>query len=561
MKWILVCFALLTSSLMALAQGIPAKHPRVMELEDKLTEEASLYFSRRHPSEPFFVKIEVTPLRRNFAQGANSESLPYFDQESEEMVDEWDDPTTPLSFLRNRIVRVKVSVSVPEKFDDLKISEIKQELPIYLNLLPSRDDISVERKFKHIEPETPKYVYYVLGSLLASALLIGFMFRWSISKMKAPVASTAPGPVMGASGGASSQSARPKNSNANGRTAVSGEVTFHDPIRTLEVVQNKIKQIKDSTTFPTLKDLMLMSDMCHKNARVLGSVICELPADWQKTVLWMGRDKEWFEAFSSPASIGPEGMVLLDQMSRSRAYVAGNRQWEDLMIQVWRLGDKTTNFIKTINQEHAFLILGMMPRSFSLGVAKKCFPGSWGRLLDNKPINVVMDSETISKYLNQALEIVPAFEWKMLEEYNKDKEILSYLNLISIEEERDIYETLNKESFIFSVRPPFYKVFEMEPTKFGELIQSFSLDQWALAVVNSSRQYIRAVSDQLDEKRKVIFSSHLKQFDQNPPQVTDQSVMRQQIAQHAEVHFFAHQNVSEFKTQETKDQGVNEKSA
>lgn len=561
MKWILVCLTLLTSSLMALAQGIPAKHPRVMELEDKLTEEASLYFSRRHPSEPFFVKIEVTPLRRNFAQGANSESLPYFDQESEEMVDEWDDPTTPLSFLRNRIVRVKVSVSVPEKFDDLKISEIKQELPIYLNLLPSRDDISVERKFKHIEPDTPKYVYYVLGSLLASALLIGFMFRWSISKMKAPVASTAPGPVMGASGGGSSQSARPKNSSANGRTAVSGEVTFHDPIRTLEVVQNKIKQIQDSTTFPTLKDLMLMSDMCHKNPRVLGSVICELPADWQKTVLWMGRDKEWFEAFSSPASIGPEGMVLLDQMSRSRSYVAGNRQWEDLMIQVWRLGDKTTNFIKTINQEHAFLILGLMPRSFSLGVAKKCFPGSWGRLLDNKPINAVMDAETISKYLNQALEIVPAFEWKMLEEYNKDKEILSYLNLISIEEERDIYETLNKESFIFSVRPPFYKVFEMEPTKFGELIQSFTLDQWALAVVNSSRQYIRAVSDQLDEKRKVIFSSHLKQFDQNPPQVTDQTAMRQQIAQHAEVHFFTTNSNENFSETQAGPAPVNEKSA
>lgn len=560
MKWILVLLSLLTSSLTVMAQGVPAKHPRVMELEDKLTEEASLYFSRRHPNEPFFVKIEVSPLRRNFAQGATSESLPYFDQESEEMVDEWDDPTTPLSFLRNRIVRVKVSVSVPEKFDDLKISEIKQELPIYLNLLPSRDDISVERKFKHIEPETPKYVYYVLSSLLASALLIGFMFRWSIAKMKAPVASSAPGPMMGAAS-SSSSSSKPKSGSNFGKTAVSGEVTFHDPIRTLEVVQNKIKQIQDSGTFPTLKDLMVMSDMCHKNPRILGSVICELPADWQKTVLWMGRDKEWFEAFSSPASIGPEGMVLLDQMSRSRSYVAGNRQWEDLMIQVWRLGDKTTNFIKTINQEHAFLILGMMPRSFSLGVAKKCFPGSWARLLDNKPINVVMDSETIAKYLNQALEIMPAFEWKMLEEYNKDKEILSYLNLISIEEERDIYETLNKESFIFSVRPPFYKIFEMPAAQLSQLIQAYTLEQWALSVVNSSRNYIRSISEQLDEKRKVIFSSHLKQFDQNPPQLADQAAMRQDIAQYAEVNFFSKAHEEDIPAQKKEEIAVNEKSA
>jgi hypothetical protein len=188
MKWLLIFLTLLSTSFVVQAQGLPTKHPRVMELEDKLTEEASLYFSRRYPSEPFFVKIEVTPLRRNLAQGASSDSLPYFDQESEEMVDEWDDPTTPLSFLRNRIVRVRVNASVPEKFDDLKIAEIKQELPIYLNRLPSRDEISVERIFKHIQPETPHYIYYILGSLVFSSLLIGFMMRWSVSKMKAPAA-------------------------------------------------------------------------------------------------------------------------------------------------------------------------------------------------------------------------------------------------------------------------------------------------------------------------------------------------------------------------------------
>ena len=172
-----------------------------------------------------------------------------------------------------------------------------------------------------------------------------------------------------------------------------------------------------------------------------------------------------------------------------------------------------------------------------------------------------MDSETIAKYLNQALEMMPAFEWKMLEEYNKDKEILSYLNLISIEEERDIYETLNKESFIFSVRPPFYKIFEMPSAQLSQLIQAYSLEQWALAVVNSSRNYIRSISDQLDEKRKVIFSSHLKQFDQNPPQVSDQSAIRQDIAQHAEVHFFSKVAEESVSTNQNEESAVNEKSA
>ncbi len=561
MKWLLLFLTLLSTTFALQAQNLPGKHPRVMELEDKLTEEASLYFSRRHPNEPFFAKIEVTPLRRNVAQGASGDSLPYFDQDSEEIVDEWDDPTTPLSFLRSRVVKVKVNVSVPEKFDDLKIAEIKQEIPIYLNLLPGRDEISVERKFKHIQPETPHYIYYILGSLLVSSLVIGFMVRWSVSKMKSSASQTSPGSASGAINTNAAISAKPRSSNIKGSTAVSGEVTFYDPIKTLDIVHIKIKQITDSGTFPTLKDLLLMSDTCQKNPKLLGTMVCELPRAWQKTLLWMGRDQKWLEAFSSPGQIGQEGLILLDQMSRQRNLTGGDRQWEDLLIQVWRLGDKANIFFKKINPEHAFIILGLLPKSISLPIAKKCFPGAWGKLLENKPLNVVIDTKVIADYLAQAFEIAPAFEWKMVEEYNKDKEILNYLSLISIEEERDIYETLNKDSFIFSVRPPFYKVFEMQQTELSSLIQAFSLEQWALSVVNSSRSYIKVINDQLDDKRKIIFSSYLKNYDQNPPEIVDQAQIRQTIALHAEATFLS-KNETQVDSETTEEsKSINEKSA
>lgn len=561
MKWLLLFLTLLSTTFVIQAQNLPGKHPRVMELEDKLTEEASLYFSRRHPNEPFFAKIEVTPLRRNLEQGASNESLPYFDQDSQELVDEWDDPTTPLSFLRSRIVKVRVSVSVPEKFDDLKIAEIKQEIPMYLNLFPGRDEINVERKFKHIQPDTPIYIYYILGSLLISSLVIGFMVRWSVSKMKASASQGSVSSSQGAVNSSPAGSSKPRSSNSKGSTAVSGEVTFHDPIKTLDIVHIKIKQIKESATFPTLKDILLMSDICQRDPKLLGSIICELPRDWQKTLLWMGRDQKWLEAFISPGQIGHEGLILLDQMSRQRNFTAGDRQWEDLLMQVWRLGDKSHIFFKKINTDHAFIILGLLPKYISLGVAKKCFPGAWGKLLENKPVNVLIDAKVIAEYLAQALEIVPAFEWKMVEEYNRDKELLNYLNLISIEDERDIYETLNKESFIFSVRPPFYKIFEIEQTQLSRLVQAFTLDQWALSVVNSSRPYIKVIYDQLDEKRKVLFSSHLKSYDHNPPEVADQGEIRLTIAKHAEVMFFTkNENQTDLETTE-ESKNLNEKSA
>ena len=565
MKWILCLFSLLSMSMGASAQSGPVKHPRVIELEDKLTEEASLYFSRRNPNEPFFVKIEVEPLRRKGPQGAMSDSLPYFDQETEEVVDEWDDPTTPLSFLRNRVIRVRVNVAVPEKFDDMKITEIKQEVPIYLNLLPNRDEITVERKFKTIEPQTPNFVYYILGSLIISSLLIGLMVRWSVSKMKTPA--TAGGssagnsavsyaPPQGSSGGG-----RGKSSGGKVSTAVSGDVTFHDPIKTLEIVHIKIKQLSDSGTFPTLKDIILLNEICQKDSRAAGALIYELPAEWQKTIFQMGNDQSWLEAFSNPGQIHQDALMSLEQMARQRTYIAGDRVWEDLLIQLWRLGDKSINFFKGISQDHAFLILSLLPKSLSLGVAKKCFPGSWGRLLDTKPQNLVIDSKVLNQYLVLALDIVPPFDLKMLDEYNKDKEMISYLDMISIDDERDIYETLKKDSFIFKVRPPFYKVLELPPENLGEIVNSFGLDQWALAIVNSSRQYKKSVSDQLDEKKKIIFSSHLKRLDNYPPTLIEQSIIRLTIAKYAEETYLSKKEDLKTESDTNASEEVNEKSA
>jgi hypothetical protein len=561
MKWMIYFLTFFSISITASAQNGPVKHPRVIELEDKLTEEASLYFSRRHPSEPFFVKIEVEPLRRKGPQGAMSDSLPYFDQDSEEAVDEWDDPTTPLSFLRNRVIRVKVNVSVPEKFDDTKVTEIKQEIPIYLNLLPSRDEVTVERKFKTIDPKTPDFVYYIFGSLIISSILIGLMVRWSVSKMKTPALAAGSSP-----GAAAMTSAPSQGSNSGGRggkvsTAVSGDVTFHDPIKTLEIVHIKIKQLSDSGTFPTLKDIILLNDFCQKDPRAMGAVIYELPSEWQKTVFQMGHGQNWLEAFSNPGQIHHDALMILDQMARQRTYTAGDRAWEDLLIQLWRLEDKSINFFKGTDQDHAFFILSLLPKSLSLRVAKKCFPGSWGRLLETKPQNLVIDSKVLNQYLVQALEIVPLLEWKILDEYNKDKEMISYLDVISIEDERDIYETLKKDSFIFKIRPPFYKVFELPAETLGQIVYYFSLEQWALAVVNSSRQYIKSVSDHLDDKKKIIFSSHLKRLDHNPPSLADQSNIRLIIAKYADETYLSKKEELKTEIDTNSNEELNEKSA
>jgi hypothetical protein len=498
----------------AVAQNVPAKHPRVAEVEERLRDEASRYFSRRFPGEPFFVRVDISPLRRDMIAGRKTESLPYFDYESEESVDEWDDLNTPISLLRNRVTKVTIEIAVPEKFNDTRVAGIKDELSIYLKLLPYRDEIRVEKKLKDVSPFMPFYVYPLMIALLISALIGGFIIRSGFSKMKtqntgnSTAASVSPSMAM-----PSPQRGRDEG-NKKGSTSVSGDVTFHDPIKTIDIVHLKMEQISKSGTFPTLNDLISLSEMGETLPERLGALLCEMPGEWQKTLFPLGQGQSWLEAFSHPGRIDHDCLVTLDRLGKERSYVGGDRNWEDLLIQIWRMGEKSIPLFKKIQQDHAFIVLNALPKSISLGIAKKAFPGAWGKLLENKPGQVIISPQVLSDYLSQSLAIEPRFEWKILESYRKDRELLKYLDRVSIDDEKDVYQTLSDDSFVFRVRPGFYRVFELEGEQWKKFVARFPLEKWALVAMNSSRSYIRQITEALDDKQRLVFSQYLKVFDQ-----------------------------------------------
>jgi hypothetical protein len=537
MKFFL-CLLIGLFSLSIFAQTPQLEHPRVMELEDKMVKEASSYFARRYPGDPFFIQVKIQPLRRIPVKGNMDESLPYHDADSEEIVDEWDDPTTSLSFLRNRVVKVFVDVSVPLSFDEQKLLDIKQELSVYLRLIPYRDDVKVEKKLKIAGEPTPNYIFYIVGGFIGAAILLGFMLRWSLGTIKTQNASAASSPSAGGMAPIMSTPA-PSNTNSTtqGKTDVQGDVTFHDPIKTLDIVHIKLNQIEQSKTFPTLKDVIELDSLCQNDPSRLGALIFEFSQESQKNIFKMGRDTKWLQAFTSAGGINQNCLTTLDRMMRERSFSAGDREWEDLLIQVWRLGDKAISFFKSIDSEHAFIILNLVPKSFSLQIAKKAYPGSWGKLLENRSSNVVIDPKIIKDYLRKALELEPWFQAKMLENYKKDKEILSYLDKVNIEDEKDIYDTLQSDSFILKVRPAFYKVFELEADKLTTLIDAFPIEKWALVLMNSSRNYIRIITERLDDKRKMVFSTHLKRLDQAGINYSEQNHWKNLMAKEAQKHF------------------------
>lgn len=518
-------------TLTAIAQVPQLEHPRVMELEDKLVKEASNYFTRRYPGQPFFIKVGIQPLRRTIEKASDEEVLPYHDSDSEEMVDEWDDPTVSLSTLRNRVVKIGVEVSVPTTFDEQKLADIKQELSVYLRLIPFRDDVKVEKKLKVSEEATPDYIYFIMAGFVGAALLLGFMMKWSVRSIKPQAAQSS---SVGASAPMAPQSAPSHSGNHQHKTDVRGDVTFHDPIKTLDIVHIKMNQIEQSKTFPTLKDVMELDALSKSDPSLLGALVYEFSQESQKYLFKVGRDTNWLQSFASGGELNQQCLKTLDLMNRERQFSAGDRDWEDLLIQIWRLNEKAVSFFKTIDSEHAFIILNLIPKSISLQIAKKAYPGSWGKLLENRASNIVIEPKIIKDYLRKALEIEPWFQTKMLDDYKKDKEILSYLDRVNVEDEKDIYDTLQPDSFILKVRPAFYKVFELEQSKLSIVVETFPIEKWALVLLNSSRSYIRLVSDRLDDKKKMVLSTHLKRLDQAGVNVQEQNNWKGIIAKEAQ---------------------------
>lgn len=509
MKIILAFLVLFGLSAMA---QVPEKHPRVSEVEEKLMDEASRYFSRRFPGEPFFVKVDVTPLRRTDKGSEKAESLPYFDAVSEEDLDEWDDPTMPVSFLRHRVTKVSIELSVPEKFTEEKIQMIKNEIQVYLKLLPFRDDVRVERSLKATEaPFLPPYFYPAVIVIAVAFLVLGLVLRFAPAaktKGEAPVASAAsPMPMSMPTSNSSGNKAASRSS-----TDVKGDVTFHDPLKLMDIISTKLKVIEASGTFPTLRDIMVMDE-----SDALDSVVHLFPDQVQRDLFGFSPNNRWIDAFAEPRSVTHETLTVLDRLARVRAYSAADRQWETLLIQMWRLGEKSIPFLRKISQDEAFYILHQLPKSISLSIAKKAFPGAWGRVLDHKLPKVLSNTELAKAWLKELTLLMPVSEWKVLESYRRDKELLNYLDSAPLEEERDVYGSLAEDSFVFQVRKPVFRAFDLPSDAFESFIAKFPLDQWALVVANSSRIYVKQIMDALDDRKRVVFSGYLRSLDNGVP--------------------------------------------
>ncbi len=511
------------------------KHPKVIEVEMILSKEATAFLQQRIPNEPVYVNVEIEPLRRSSEN--QNEQLPYFNNE-DEVGDEWDVIDTPMVLLLSRIKKTTIKVEVPSHISDIEISDLKEKLYEHLKLIPIRDSITFNKKIvatqNTSEAKDYSLYYFIVGIAIVVFFGLFFVLKFTNSKNNISTIQSTDTPTGSQS---NSQASLPMRSqvkpsiitNASINSKVNGDINFKDSIRAADMLKEKLHGVINSPAFPLLSDMLILEELAQKSLSSLGAFIFEMPRKHQQKVFFRGRSDKWFRGYVEAASVDMECFLAVDKMLRNRT-ASGPEKWEELLIQIWRLDEEAYLFLKQIPAEEAFSILAFLPKSFSVPCAKKTFPGGWARVLeatDSKPIE---DEVKLDSYLERTLQLKPYFSFKSIDDYKKDLELVDYLSTASPKDEEDVYESLSSTSNIHKIRPPFYLVFRADDDSFKNIFDQYDVSEWATAVLNAPRDYIKRVMNELDDKKKYMFSTYLKQLDENQPSIKSQIELREDIA-------------------------------
>ena len=513
------------------------KHPKVIEVEMMITKEAMTFLQQRVQSGPVYVNVEVEPLRRN--SGVKNEQLPYFYSE-DEVGDEWDVLDTPMILLLSRIKKATIKVEVPNNTTDFELSDLKEKLYEQLKLIPGRDSITIERKAFAMKPSNEikdnSLYYFVAGmSLIIFAglfVLLRFGMKPHNSTAQNAGAAATPTPMASApmpSRASSSNGKGSKHSLGVMNSKVNGDINFNDSIRAADMLKEKLHGVVNAPIFPLLSDMLILEELADKSLSSFGAFVFEMPRKHQQKIFFRGRSDKWFKGYIEAASVNMDCFLAVEKMLRNRT-ATGSEKWEELLVQVWRLGEDAHHFLKQIPADESFAILAHLPKSFAVPAAKKAFPGGWARILETKEFTPLEDEGKIDDYLDRTLQLKPYFSFKSIDEYRKDLELVDYLRMATVKDEEDIYESLSSESHIHNIRPPFYIIFKAESEDFKTLFSSYELTDWAFAVINCPRDYIKRITSELDEKKKYIFSTLLKQIDENQLSIIEQVELREEMA-------------------------------
>lgn len=497
------------------------KHPRVVELEDRLNKDAAAYIKSRFPDVPFMVVVRVDPLRREGQVGSSaqeSQGLPYFEsfEDDEEIRDEWDNHQIPLMALLNRVRKISVQISVPSKLKTAEVDEMRDGIFSVLHLTPARDQIEVSRREWTLEEVPWLSVYVLSGAMLA--LLIGLLVinRTSANRIARALTEMK---VQNGGGGQSAASLPPMPSERefdSSRKTGSQEVKFNDPIKMKELASGIVSYLSNSGAFPTHHDVFVLDSLGKRSPSKLGALLMEFSSEVQASLFSYSAGQHWIEALNEPGFLDFECIETLQSISQHARDIKSIRV-KNSVLAVWRLGDERAKFLRTLQRDEAFYLLSEMPKSIAVSEARKAFPGAWGAILDVNFKAKEVSEKRLEEIRNYAVMIDSLRDMQLVKRYRAEKELLEYVKFVDPNEEREIYEAASSTSLIHQMRPPFYSVFLQNDEVLGKLVPTIAVDTWALALFNVLKTERTIIDKHLSEKQRFLMIERFKRFDQQPP--------------------------------------------
>ncbi len=486
------------------------QHPRVSELEEKLTKDAGTFLRGRFPSMPFVVTAKLDPLfrteRGEFAY-SKGEKLPYFDLDSEEIKDEWDDPDRPLIELLRRVRKTVVSVSLPNSISEAEAMEIKDSLYSVLHLNQARDEIQIARRGWNTAGFHWLFIVLGFGALVLFLGGMTLINRYSVGRIAKALAENKGGSttvVAPSSPGNSASTRAPSRSEGMG-----GNVKVNDPLKLKDIVARTIEQLCKKKAFPSRLDLFELDDFGQRNPGALGALLVEFPDEIQARIFSLSSNPCWLEALTSPSTLEFEALEVLQKLARNPHHEKA-MLWNETILSIWRLDDeKRAEFVKGLKQEEAFAILNSMPKGIALKTARRAFPGAWAGILE-EPESRPVDDNLCEQLRQKAQTIMPLNDSSALRRHRVQLELISHLRHVDAYEERDIYNVLPAGSNVVETRPPFFAILDCDEDVLKRLVPQFSLEHWAMSLRDLKAPDRAKVENMFNDKQRFLYNEKLK---------------------------------------------------
>lgn len=528
----LILIAAVLGCFPAVAQNY--KHPRVVELEKSLSQEALSLLKGRFPQHPFIVTVAIDPLMRD-VQRKTSDKLPYYDLRDEEILDEWDDPNLSNAALLTRVKKTIVSVSVPNTLSEDEVGELKSALAKNLSLVEARDTVEIQRRqWSRLEDNQTLFNVWLPLGLAALLLIMAGIWGATWFGAKRLSGSLQEGFREAGKNASASSTAQTmpmptlETAEKNPGPYRSGDIRFNDPIKTRETLHAGIQILKDNASFPNLEDMMLLQNFAEEYPASFGAFLVEFPFDCRQQIFSLSFGDTWLRALSEPGEVDSHCIDILNKCLRITRNEL-QKEWQNLLIMIWRLDSRRTDFFKGLPRTEAFSILAHLPRSLSLQVAREVYPGAWGVLLDPSHTPAPLKSDRIAALCQRALELAPLQNVQMLERYKNQKDLLSYLKIVDPQIEKEIYQASGNLN-LTEMRPAFYPVFELTEAQMDILVPRIKVEEWALAMFNVSRIERKKVESRFSDRQRMRYFELLKHFDMQTPATQRIGDARERVA-------------------------------